>query len=180
MTQRVGYMLAFAAYEAIQGQKGVNGDELAVSREVVSLERIQISDEMYQWALEAIEKAKTNPTKGMIDGLPDEFYAQSYVELRGVQDIPDQPEVQVMRIGEVGIVGIPGELFSELALEIKKQSPAEHTIVIEIANDHVGYLPIKEAFDQGGYEPSVGSTRYKAGAGEQLAASAIRQLKSLF
>ena len=68
----------------------------------------------------------------------------------------------------VGIVGLPGEMFSEFGMEIKKRSPAKHTLVIELANDGIGYLPTSVSFEQGGYEPSTGSTMYVKGAGEKL------------
>ncbi len=102
------------------------------------------------------------------------------MELREVQHEDDQVEVQVFRLGDVGIVGLPGEMFSQFSLQIKRQSPAAHTIVIELANDAIGYLPTREAFEEGGYEPTTGSTRYQPGAAEKMAASALAQLGRLF
>jgi len=80
----------------------------------------------------------------------------------------------------MGIVGLPGEIFYEFGLEIKKRSRAKHTLVIELANDSIGYVPGKIAFKQGGYESSVGSTMYQPGTGEAMVNQAIRQLNKLF
>ncbi len=85
-----------------------------------------------------------------------------------------------IRIGDVGIVGLPGEVFCEFGMEIKEKSPAKHTLVIELANDAIGYMPTEEAFAQGGYEPSTGSTCYVKGAGDKLTACALEQLNKLF
>jgi hypothetical protein len=41
-------------------------------------------------------------------------------------------------------------------------------------------LPPRHAFDEGGYEPTPGSTWYEPGAAEQLVAAALRQLQRLF
>jgi hypothetical protein len=65
-------------------------------------------------------------------------------------------------------------------MAIKRASPAEHTIVVELANDAVGYLPTREAYDQGGYEVTPGATVYAPGCAEKLLESASRQLEQLF
>jgi hypothetical protein len=52
--------------------------------------------------------------------------------------------------------------------------------VVEIANDAIGYIPTREAFGQGGYEPTPGATFYTGDAGTRLTASALRQLDALF
>ena len=54
-----------------------------------------------------------------------------------------------VRVGGIGIVGLPGEIFYEHGLEIKKRSPAAHTMVVELANDAIGYVPTREAFGRG-------------------------------
>jgi hypothetical protein len=51
---------------------------------------------------------------------------------------------------------------------------------VELANDGAGYFPTEEAFGQGGYEVTPGATKYVAGSGERLTASALGQLEVLF
>ena len=60
-------------------------------------------------------------------------------------------EIQAMAIGDTAWVGIPGELFVEIGLAIKKASPFRHTMIYGYTNDSVGYLPTRDAFPQGGY-----------------------------
>lgn len=43
--------------------------------------------------------------------------------------------VQVVRIGDVAIVGVPGECFTALGVEIKRRSPFRYTYVAELSND---------------------------------------------
>ena len=180
MAQRVGYMLAVAAYEAIRSQTSVASDELGVSSELVALKRLQISDTQQLWSQDVLEKARNTPVRGQIDGLPDEHYAQVWMDMYQKQSEDDHVEVMVFRIGDVGIVGLPGEIFCELGLEIKRHSPAAHTLVVELANDAIGYMPTEQAFSQGGYEPTPGSTMYERGSGERLVKSALKQLNELF
>jgi hypothetical protein len=74
-------------------------------------------------------------------------------------------------------VSLPGEIFVELGLAIKQDSPFRHTIVAELANGSVGYVPARRAYAQGNYE--VVSTRCGLGSGELLVDAAVRLLKEL-
>ena len=61
-------------------------------------------------------------------------------------------KVQALRIGDIGIVAIPCEVFTEIGLEIKKTSSLAHTFTIELANGYNGYLPTPTQHALGGYE----------------------------
>jgi len=180
MAQRVGYMLAVAAHRAICGRSPVVADQVAVSSEPVTLKRIQISDEERRWCEEVLEEAARNPPQGQVDGLPDAFFAELRLEMHRNQLTPDAVELMAIRIGDVALVGLPGENFCETGMYVKSHSPASHTFVAELANDAIGYLPTRESFSQGGYEATVGSTFYAEGAAERLEQSAVAQLERLF
>lgn len=85
--------------------------------------------------------------------------------------------VQAMRIGDLGIAGVPGEYFCELGLRIKERSPFAQTMVIELANDSVGYIATERAYEEGAYEPN--SSSYEPGFGEQIADRAVELLEQL-
>jgi hypothetical protein len=87
-------------------------------------------------------------------------------------------EVQAFRLGpELAIITLPGEIFVELGLAIKQQSPFRTTLVIELANDNCNYVPTRKAFGEGSYE--VVNSRLAPGNGERLVAAAVRLLKEL-
>ncbi len=89
-----------------------------------------------------------------------------------------QVEVQVFRLdSETAIVGLPGELFVELGLEIKKRSPFKDTIVITVCNDKTSYIPTIKAFNEGSYE--VTNAIVIPGAGEMLVETAVDLLKTI-
>lgn len=190
MTQRNGYMLAAAAFEAIRNEKCIEPGPVAASSKLVKLERIKISDERHEWSKEIIEHIKREgEPPHQVDGIPDASYARQWVKLRDIQDQPDKLEVQALRIGPIGIIGMGGEMFNEFGSEIKTKSPADFTMTFDLCNDTKGYFPTKESFKQGpggftpmisGYETTPGTTRYAPGAGEVLTASALRQLGRLF
>lgn len=87
-------------------------------------------------------------------------------------------EVQVFRLSDdTAIVGLPGEVFVDLGLAIKRASPFARTFVIELCNDGVHYVPTKKAFVEGSYE-TVNSL-IEPGGGEMLVETAVRLLKEL-
>ncbi len=61
-----------------------------------------------------------------------------------------QTEVQVFRLGDLALVGLPGEVLVEMGLKIK--TGKRHAVIIELANDDIGYIPTHRAFSEGGYE----------------------------
>ncbi len=69
---------------------------------------------------------------------------------------PIRSTQHVIRVGDLAIVGIPGEPFSRLGMAIKSQSPAGLTVCAAYTNDYVGYLSDSESFAEGGYEVSLG------------------------
>lgn len=85
--------------------------------------------------------------------------------------------VQALRVGDLAIASAPGEFFVELGLEIKRRSPFAQTLVIELANDSVGYIPTRRAFEEGAYEPN--SSPYAPGFGEEIVEAAVRMLEEL-
>ena len=82
---------------------------------------------------------------------PEEIYARETVL---IDEYPPKVSLilQALRIGELGIAAIPCEVFVEIGLEIKKQSPFATTFTISLANGYNGYLPTPEHHRLGGYE----------------------------
>jgi len=68
-------------------------------------------------------------------------------------------EIQAFRIGDIGIIALPGEVFCEIGMAIKKQSKFRKTIIAGFSNGSVGYIPTAKGIEEGGYEPDI-SRRY--------------------
>jgi neutral ceramidase len=87
-------------------------------------------------------------------------------------------EVQVVRLHpDVAIVLLPGEVFADLGLTIKRRSPFRHTLVIELSNDNPAYIPTEKAFKEGSYETV--NSRIAPGGGERLVETAIQLLNDI-
>lgn len=180
MIERVGYMLAATAAQAIRTRQPLAADCVAVAKDAVILERMKIPPEEHDRCRRVLDDLHGQTLRGQVDGLPDAFFADLRLKMHAVQEEPDRVEVMTLRVGDAAIVGLPGEVFCELGLDVKRRSPAGHTLVVELSNDAIGYLPTRESFAQGGYEVTVGSTVYEPGAGERLADAAVGQLQKLF
>ena len=100
--------------------------------------------------------------------------------LRRMAEVPEASRtwVQALRIGNLALVGVPGELLVRLGLEIKRRSPFGQTMVLELANDSVGYLPDEQAYREGGYEPEA--ALFTPGSGEQIVEAAVNLLDRLY
>jgi len=89
--------------------------------------------------------------------------------------------VQAFRLGDIGWVMLPGEIFVEFGLDLKLRSPAKRTWVTELANGIVGYVPTKRAFEGGGYEQrTANSSRLAPVAGEMMVETGHALLDSMF
>jgi hypothetical protein len=92
---------------------------------------------------------------------------------------PHQVEVQVIALGkELAWVALPGEIFVELGLALKKRSPFPTTFVVELANESIGYVPDRRSYAEGNYEPE--SARCAPGSGERLIEAAGQMLEDLW
>ena len=80
-------------------------------------------------------------------------------------------EVQVLRIGDAWLAGLPGELFVEYALEIKRLAPAKVFPVSLVNGDLQGYIVTPEAAAAGGYEAA--NTLFTPKAGEVLVSAVL-------
>lgn len=88
--------------------------------------------------------------------------------------------IQTMVIGDVAIVGVPGEYFTKFGLDIKNRSPFRQTYVAELANDWIGYVPDREAFLLGGYQVWTGYHSYsEPGTGERIVDAVVGMLNEM-
>ena len=75
-------------------------------------------------------------------------------------------ELAGVAIGNVALVGIPGEPFNGIGLELKKTPGWDLILPTCNTNARHGYFPMKEAYDEGGYEAR--SSNFKAGVAELI------------
>jgi len=89
-------------------------------------------------------------------------------------------EIQALALGDIMVVGLPGEVFCEITLAIRKARPAGRVLLVSLANDCPAYFPDDKAYDQGGYEPewtpvARGAEALLVEAGRQIVEESLRQ-----
>lgn len=110
----------------------------------------------------------------------ERMFGTMRAEMAPVQGEERTTLLTVMRLGEVAVVGIPGEMYARLGLGLRRRSPFRHTIIIGLANEEIGYLPDRKAYDDGGYQTWVGwHCRVAPGTGEAMVEQALAMLEEL-
>ena len=83
--------------------------------------------------------------------------------------------VRFLRINnDIAVWAAPLELFCEIAIDVRNQSPFPFTFYFGYCNGWQGYIPTKAEFARGGYEPEV--SPYTAAGGEDLAHAVLTYL----
>ena len=146
---------------------------LAVEREVVTVPLQCVDAEQIAQAGKTLEQIESDQVS-FIEKV--KAYKTLAIKERGGPDIA--LEVQAMRLSaDVALVCLPGEVFVDLGLAIKKASPFPVTLVAELCQDAPGYIPTQKAFQEGSYETV--NSRIAPGGGERMADAAIRLLRQL-
>ncbi len=172
-TDYIGRTLAETVKAKKESLKTVAEPSLGVRSGIVEAPLQQFCPEKVAWAHENIKKVGTSELSFIKQV---EAYKILAIEMRPDQTIP--LEVQVFRLSrDVAVVGLPGEVFVDLGLKIKRASPFATTLVVELCQDAPGYIPTKKAFAEGSYETV--NSRIAPGGGEMMAEAAIRLLKEL-
>jgi neutral ceramidase len=85
--------------------------------------------------------------------------------------------ITVARLGDIALVGLGGEVLTQIGVAIKAGSPCKHTFIITHCNGAAGYLVPQELFVEGGYE--VRSTAFGPAAADMVVRESLRMLHGL-
>lgn len=54
----------------------------------------------------------------------------------------------LIRIGDIALAGVSGEVVTEIGERLRDASPLAHTLLVSIANDRIGYIPDDARYDR--------------------------------
>ena len=143
MSERIVYNMAFS-----------NNAAVACSVEMAGLPFREIPAERSR-EVNAILTGNPQPPRGANGEVnPNWFRAASTrsVELCRRRDDEFPYEIQAFRIGDLCVIGLPGEPFVEGQLALKTNSAAPYLFPAHLTSHYVGYLPTREAYPRGGHE----------------------------
>jgi hypothetical protein len=121
---RIGTLLAAAIFRGEKSQKALTPVPVRVKSVTVPLDVPFVSKEQEEMALQTVQGKTSTPTFMQL------VHANRLLDLAGRAGEPIPAEVQVITLGrDVAWIGLPGEVFVELGLALKKLSPFPHTII---------------------------------------------------
>ena len=167
---RIGTVLAGEVIKTTPKLEPITAAAPRVRASVVPLDLPEIAEGELQKARQvAVKFGKDAPS------FMERVQAFKVLDVASREGKPIDAEVQVIALGDdLAWVALPGEVFVELGMEIKRRSPFKHTIVATLANGTIGYIPTARAYDEGNYEPV--SARCAKGSGERLVEEALKLL----
>jgi neutral ceramidase len=171
---RIGTILGASIFQAYKQLEPVGEGPIRARSETIELALPKITPEEVETAWKAVAATKDDHGANFMT------LVRSYraLDVAGRKGKPHQVEVQVIALGnDVAWVSLPGEVFVELGLAIKKRSPFARTFIVELANENIGYIPDRRSYAEGNYEPE--SARCAAGSGEKLVDAAVRLLEDV-
>jgi neutral ceramidase len=174
---RIGTILAANVLRTIENLRAVAPSRIRVRSEMVKLPLPTIDPAEVEPARLVAERVRNreNPAPKFLE----QVHAFKVLDVVGREGKPQEVEVQVVALGDdLAWVSLPGEIFVELGLQIKQGSPFRQTMIAELANGSIGYIPNRIAYPQGNYE--VVSSRCGEGSGEMLVDVALRLLRGLY
>ncbi len=135
----MGTIVGEEAIRVIENSKPTNGT-VSVCKEMIKVEKRELDDDAINRYIDNLEKETVNHNISLRTLNNYMFYKNTnekpYAELY----------FQVIKIGDVAIAILPGEIYSGIGIAIKEKSPYEKTFVAELSNSYCGYVPLKELF----------------------------------
>jgi neutral ceramidase len=172
--QRLGTVLSGEVIKTYTRMQPFDINNISVRRKIVNLPLAEISVNDLPKARETVAKYGKPGAAPFLD------FVNSFkiIEVYNRNGKPVEAEVQVFALGDkLAIVSLPGEIFTELGTYIRSRSPFPFTIVVELTNGSIGYVPDRKAYIEGNYEPV--SSRVAPGSGEILVDNALKMLNEL-
>ena len=156
---------ALAAYKKIKYDRDAT---LSMAQTDLPLKFRAPNAQLLEWARGIVAK-----TEGLPKTQP-EIYAREQIFLH------ERPEatlcLQAIRIGDIGLTGIPNEVYALTGLKQKAVSPLGTTITFDLANGSEGYIPPPEQHVLGGYNTWAARTAGLEPSAEPRIAEACIQL----
>jgi hypothetical protein len=187
---RLGETACEAVLRALDAAEPMSGEPLAAVRERIALPLQDPPDP--EQARTGLARAEGAVAQARVEGA-HAYWVRSLESClplaRRIVELADQGAtgltlpfaVQAVRVGELALVGLSGEVFLEFAHQIAAASPFPHTWALGYSNGCECYVPTAEAFAEGGYEAEdsfrwYGTLPLAPQAGEEMVAAAARVL----
>ena len=170
--KRIGYVLAGEFIRIAEYTKEVLVDKLVFAHKYVSIGLNECKPEEVPIAYKVREIYREKGKEAEELKQYDMSVPKALRIIRNQEDTePFNLRVSGFRVGNVAAVGIPGEPFMSIGLDIKSRSCMDMTLVTASTNGHQGYFPDAISFKEKGYESDY--SPFAHDCGQKLADTAI-------
>ena len=155
--------------------ENVTDDTVKTEVTPITVKRRQITEAERAWADEVLTRAKT-------EYIPVWEYGTAVAYVEGSRNVPETEIFTVTgyRIGPWGMIAMPGEMYTAVGRSIKEGSPFAHTVPVELANGHHGYVIPDSVRENGSYEGRFSSGTTGFGAMDAIISHSVETLKKLY
>ena len=170
--RRVADMVATKVFRACQTLEYHNHAKLDGRMTSLTLDVRKPDEATLEWARGILDKPEDETE------LKERIYAhRTFLQ----HESPDRVDIrlQTLRIGDVGIAGIPFETFVETGLCLKEKCPLPVAFTMSHTNGGFGYLPTPAQHELGGYETWLGTNRVGIDSEPAIVARLLEQFGEL-
>ena len=171
--ERIGTTLGANVLAYFDRATPITEDVVRAGKERVRVPYAEVTETQVSWAREALAK----PYPEGVDFTMDVVEATKIMHVSEMAGDAGELELGGVSIGDIALLGVPAELFTETASRIQDASPFRETVVICLAGAHMGYIPTEKAFPEGAYE--VASCLFKPEAERLVFEGSLRLLNHL-
>jgi neutral ceramidase len=140
-----------AAYQAMEAMGQILGVEVLQTanriHRMAPVARIDAAERVVSCPV----KPPSPPPSGAPSGPPA---GGMFGPLKGPVPEPTKPltamdlDLQLIRVNQIAVTGVSGEVFTNIYWHLKKDSPFSNTILVTMANDRIGYIPDDADYDR--------------------------------
>ena len=180
MARFVGRALAGAVLQVYDKVKYIDVDSIGVARKDVFVSANKADEK----DLPLARKYKKLHDEGRdseipFTGMELTTVVAEAIRMCNMENAPDEFKLTLsgLRIGDVALVGIPGEPFTEIGVKIKQEEGWGLIMPCALTNGYEKYFPVKSAFDEGGYEARTSA--YKGDVADKIILGSKQLLKDM-
>ncbi len=168
--KKMGRVLAGETIKVLSAITCNDGISINSKTHVLSIPLRTVSQEEIEKSKQTVNTETTNET--------DKVFANEILEFAKISECSTDVEIQVIRVGDTTITGFPGDVFVEFGLRVKEESQFKYNFTASHTNGRNGYIPVKEAFAQGGYEVrTTRSNKLSVDAGNILTETVLKTIQ---
>ena len=164
---------------------GEPSDVINIRNKKIHLDSLEFPDvikaeELYQKSLEKLYNARESGDESLVKSIVSETKRANFI--KNLSNIAQSGKIelwiQTFRVGDVILQSIPVEPFAETGIGIKGTNVNGIQILFSgYSNGSFGYLPLIDAYEEGGYEPN--NTPFAAGSAEIVEKICVEEIKNI-